>query len=323
MSEEFYIEEESKNERLDKYLVGRYPHNTRGEIIRMIRAGVVEINGKKAKASYSIKGGEYFFIGDHSTTLQKLMPNRNIRIEIVDVQEDFIVINKQIGVQVHPSHRERANTIINAVIAIYPEIIGVGDDADRPGIMHRLDKDTTGLMIIARNKKAFTALKKAFQEKKVQKTYHALVFGNVKEESGLIDAPIARATSYTKQKIAFGKYAGESKDAQTEYKKLESYQIGENIDISLVEAQPKTGRMHQIRVHMAHIGHPLVGDQRYYTKNERKILLDDLRSYDISTFFLHAHEITFTYDGQTYNYKAEYPERFSAFVRFLRTYDNK
>jgi RluA family pseudouridine synthase len=202
---------------------------------------------------------------------------------------------------------------------MYSEIIGVGDDAERPGIMHRLDKDTTGVMVVAKNQRTFNALKKGFQEKTIQKTYHALVFGEVDDE-GVIDAPIARATSYTKQKIAFGKYAGEAKEAQTAYKKIATYRVNEEISISLIEARPKTGRMHQIRVHMAHIGHPLVGDQRYYTKIERKLPLDILKAYDMHTFFLHAKELQFALNGVEHVYNVEYPDRFKALLRFLEEF---
>lgn len=316
MSEELYVDTKNSGVRLDKYLVSLYPHMTRGEIIRMIRSGFVEINGKKAKASYCLKGGEYLFLGEYHKKSRKLIPNRSLRLEIVDAQDDFVVINKQIGIQVHPSHRERNNTIVNALIDIYPSIISVGDDQDRPGIVHRLDKDTTGLMIVAKTQKAFEELKKAFQQKMIQKTYHTIVFGHFDMKEGLVDAPIARATSYTKQKIAFGKYAGEAKEAQTAFRVVEEYMSGE-LAFSLVELRPLTGRMHQIRVHMAHIGHPLLGDQRYYTKNERKTSLDQLKIYDIHTFFLHAKELCFTYDGKNYVYKAAHPERFQALVKYL------
>ena len=116
-----------------------------------------------------------------------------------------MVIDKVRGVQVHPSHREKEKTLVNALVARFPQIVGVGDDVMRPGIVHRLDKDTTGLMVVAKNNRAFAELKKAFQQKEVRKTYHALVWGFLTQKDGVVDAPIARATSYTKQKIAFGK----------------------------------------------------------------------------------------------------------------------
>ena len=318
---EFIIAEEDKGKRIDKYLVESLgDEKTRGDIIRMIRSGVVEINGKTAKPSYTLKGGEHIFMGEFVDKSKKILPNRNIALEIIDHQPDFIVINKQRGLQVHPSHRERDKTLVNVLLAIYPEIEGVGDDEERPGIVHRLDKDTTGLMVVAKNQKGFDALKKAFKERKIKKTYHTLVFGAFQEKIGVIDAPIARATSYTKQKIAFGKYTGDSKDSQTEYTQLEEYDInGENI-ISLVEARPQTGRTHQIRVHMAHIGHPLVGDQRYYTKTEKRLRLNFAKEYETHTFFLHAKELEIPYEGQVYKYEVDYPGRFKAFIKHLQNF---
>ena len=170
---------------------------------------------------------------------------------------------------------------------------------------------------MAKNQKTFENLKKIFQERKIQKTYHALVFGSFDKDSGIIDAPIARATSYTKQKIAFGKYKGDAKEAQTKFEVLGKYILSSEITISLVEVKPKTGRTHQIRVHMAHIGHPLVGDSRYYTKNEHKLNLEELKEYDPNTFYLHAKELDFVLNGEKYNFKAQYPDRFSALLNYL------
>lgn len=311
---------EQRGMRLDKFLVEKMVSLTRGEIIRMIRTGAVEVNAKKAKPSYILRGDEYVFIGEYRDRSQDVLPNRNLVFDVVEGLEDFIVINKQRGLQVHPSHRERKNTLVNALLARFPEIKNVGEDEERPGIVHRLDKDTTGLLIVARNQRTFDALKVLFGQKKVQKTYYALVFGFFDEKNGMIDAPIARATSYTKQKIAFGKYKGDARDACTAYEVMKEYRLANDTQISLVKVMPKTGRTHQIRVHMAHKGHPLVGDERYYTKNEKKIQNTIPKIYDPQTFYLHAKEISFTLNGKDHHFTTELPDRFGALLKYLDSF---
>ncbi len=315
--QDIQITEEHRGKRLDKFLVEKMGFLTRGEIIRMIKSGIVEINAKKAKPSYVLHGDEYVFIGEYRDKSQDVLPNRNLAIEVVEGLEDFIIINKQRGIQVHPSHRERKNTLVNALLARFPEIKDVGEDEERPGIVHRLDKDTTGLLIVARKQESFEALKTLFGQKKIQKTYYTLVFGLFEEKKGVIDAPIARATSYTKQKIAFGKYKGDARDACTEYEVIKEYKLANGTEISFVKVMPKTGRTHQIRVHMAHKGHPLVGDERYYTKNEKRIHNTIPKIYDPQTFYLHAKEILFVLDKKEYHFTVDYPDRFGALLKYL------
>ena len=320
MGLDIHVTTEDRGERLDKFLVKKGVLSTRGEVIRMIRAGAVEINGKKAKPSLVLRGDEYVFVGDYRDKSEDILPNRNLSVDVVEGNDDFIVINKHLGIQVHPSHRERKNTLVNALLARFPEIRGVGDDEERPGIVHRLDKDTTGVMLIARNQGAFDALKNLFGQKKIQKTYYALVFGIFEEKSGMIDAPSARATSYTKQKIAYGKYKGDARDAVTMYDVAREYRLPCGTEMSLLKVMPKTGRTHQIRVHMAHKGHPLVGDERYYSKNERKIPTPIPKIYDPHTFYLHAKEISFALHDMQYGYAVDLPDRYSAVLRHLEKY---
>ncbi|MEN8252196.1 MAG: RluA family pseudouridine synthase [Patescibacteria group bacterium] len=318
MADAIEVQPENKGVRVDKFLVGQFTDKTRGEIIRMINAEVVLIGGKKVKPSYKLKGTEIIEIGEYDESNDKIALNRNIILDIVENNDDFVVIDKQRGLQIHPSHREREETLVNALLYKFSEIAEVGDDPERPGIVHRLDKDTTGLLVVAKNQKTFDELKTQFQDRLVQKTYHALVFGLLDEKEGIVDAPIARATSYTKQKIAFGKYKGDSKEAQTEYKVLDEFIFSHELTFSLVELRPKTGRTHQIRVHMAHIGHPLVGDERYYTKNEKKLSLHELKEYNPNTFYLHAKELAFTLNGQEHKFNAKYPERFNALLQHIK-----
>lgn len=303
--------------RVDRFLAEKYTDLTRGEIARMLRAGRIVVDGTQVKPSFILRGGEHVFVGEQEKKEEIVVPHHVLPMDFVENTRDFVVIDKARGVQVHPSHREKQKTLANALVARFPQLVGIGDDAMRPGIVHRLDKDTTGLMVVAKSQKAFEELKKAFQQKRVHKVYHALVWGDVKDVEGVVDAQIARATSYTKQKIAFGKYAGDAKEARTRYRVLARYGVRDGGVVSLVELYPETGRMHQIRVHMAHIGHPLVGDVRYYRKTERKLSAPLPKTCDPSTFYLHAKELRFMLFDKEYQFTSDYPDRFRCAIDFL------
>lgn len=318
MAEEFFVEKSDAGMRIDRFLVARYPRMTRGEVARMVRGGAVVVDGKTVKPSLMMRGGERVCVEDVAPLQECVMPNPLLSVDIVEDTDDFVVVNKPRGVRVHPDHREKTATLVNALVARYPQIARVGEDPMRPGIVHRLDKDTTGLLVVAKTLRAFTELKSAFQRRAVRKIYRALVWGAPKEEEGMIDAPIARATSYTKQKIAVGAYTGDAKQAQTAYRVVERFRRADDTDVSLVELRPRTGRMHQIRVHMAHIGHPLLGDARYCRKTQRRRCVPLPPSCDPSTFYLHAAELAFVFDGKDYAFHAPDPERFARAVAFLR-----
>lgn len=319
MAEEFFVDTIHAGTRIDRFLAEKYKESmTRGDIARMLRAGVIVADGAATKPSYVLRGGEHVFVEEMAKKEDTVVPYHGTAPEIVENTADFVVVDKVLGVQVHPSHREKEKTLVNALVARFPHIVGVGDDPLRPGIVHRLDKDTTGLMVVAKTDRAFAALKKAFQQKQVCKTYHALVWGAVTPHEGVVDAPIARATSYTKQKIAFGKYAGDAKEAQTAYRVMEEFCMRDGVVVSLVELHPLTGRMHQIRVHMAHIGHPLMGDVRYYRKTEQKLPHILPKTCKPSTFYLHATQLQFTLFDKEYTFFSTYPDRFACALEYLR-----
>ncbi len=307
----------NKGERIDKFIVEILENVTRGQIIKMIKTSEITVNNKSVKPSYILKGDEKVQIDKIKGKNNKIIPNKSIDLDVIENNDNFIIINKQLGLQIHPSHIERKNTLVNVLLVKFPEILNVGEDKERPGIVHRIDKDTTGLLVVAKNQDTFKDLKKIFKNRLVQKTYYTLVFGLFKQKEGIIDAPIAKAMSYTKQKIAFGKYKGSSKEAKTEFKVVKEFILSNELSISLVELKPKTGRTHQIRVHMAHLGHPLVGDKRYYTKNEYKLNLNNFRKYDLNTFFLHAKKLSFELDNKKYNFEVEYPKRFNNLLEYL------
>lgn len=202
-------------------------------------------------------------------------------IRILYEDADIICLYKPAGVVVHHDARHMTGTIVDWVGEHYQDIRGVGDP-ERPGIVHRLDKDTSGALLIARTQGSFEYLKKLFQTGGIQKTYTALVVGSVRNDTGVIDEPIARSTKHFEKRVVGGKQ-GRAREAVTEYRVTERF--GE--EYTLLDAMPKTGRTHQIRSHLAHLGYPIVGDKLYGGK--RYMTLPGLERQ-----FLHAFSLDFT-----------------------------
>ena len=233
----------------------------------------------------------------------------NISLDIVYEDEDVVVLNKQAGISVHPSENEPAGTLVDVLLARYPELKNVGEDPIRPGIVHRLDKDTSGLLVVAKNQKAFEFLKKEWQGGQVIKKYLTLVWGCPKE-SGEIISELARSPKDFRRRIVVN--PGKNKDkkitgklAVTEYKVVKKFK-----DFSLVEVHPKTGRMHQIRVHMASIGHPVAGDKIYGGKEKNP--------EGLTRQFLHAFYLSFSLpNGKKLALQADLPEDLRTFLTKL------
>lgn len=219
--------------------------------------------------------------------------------------ERILVVDKGPGVQMHQGGSHQGTTVAQWVLAHYPELSTVGEDPLRPGIVHRLDRDTSGILVIAKDGESFQALKKSFQDRDVEKNYVALVYGHLSEREGKVDASLIRnpgelrrraidSTNYT------GTLPGNTRTALTYYRVIERYQ-----DYDLVLLTPKTGRTHQIRVHMAFLGHPVVGDRLYAFKEvKRKNLLFPKRH------LLHSTKLSFTLFDEQYQFESPLPEDF-------------
>ncbi len=221
--------------------------------------------------------------------------------KIIYEGSDFVVVAKPAGMTVHPTkvakrHDRGEVYLTDWLISKYPEIASVGDDPEeRPGIVHRLDKDTSGVIIVARNQLYFEYLKALFKEKTIEKKYIALVYGDVKEDEGTIDKPIGIKPGTIKRTVNGGKMP---KEAITDYKVLKRYD-----EYTLIEAVPRTGRTHQIRVHLASIGNPIVGDSVYGGKRQKK------SKFKLERQFLHARSISFeTKPGHAVEFEAPMPE---------------
>ena len=306
------ITKNNSGERTDRFLTREFFSYTRGEIIRNIKNGNVLVNGKETKPSHALKENDIVEINIPEKAVG-IIANENVKFEIVFENEDFIVINKPAGVQVHPSAKKEQDTLVNGLLFKFPEISTVGDAPEiRPGIVHRLDKDTSGVMLVARNEKTFEKLKKKFKNHEIQKTYWAIAHGRLENKKGIIDKPLARARNYKKQTIANAKTQTKVREALTEYEVLK--EIG---DYSLIELKPKTGRTHQIRIHLSSLRHPIAGDEKYCLKNIKSNR--DIKLPACNRHLLHAKEIKFSLNGKNFEFEASLP---NDFLRFLEKMEN-
>lgn len=218
-----------------------------------------------------------------------------MKINLIYQDENILVIDKPAGINVHPANPKQKDALTNILLKQFPEIKNVGDDPLRPGIVHRLDKDTSGLLIVARNNSAFDFIKQQFQDRIIEKKYLALVFGHVKDKKGTITKSISASKKDHRKRSAL--LDEKSKPAWTEY------QVREYFDgYTLLEAYPKTGRTHQIRIHLASIGHPIAGDKQYQFKRQTP-------PSDLNRQFLHAFYLKFQLpSGKMIEFRSELPD---------------
>lgn len=255
-SHTFEVGPEESPARLDQYLASVFPGKvSRSHLKKLIDKGKVLINGTPAKPHHKVKPGEKIEVLPEDTGDLELKPEE-MPLDIIYEDDDIIAINKQPGVAVHPGPGARSGTIVNALLSHCGKLSDL--NPGRPGIVHRLDKDTSGVMVIAKNNESHAQLAGQFRDRAVKKNYLALVRGVVELDSGIVDMPIGRHPS-NRQKMAV-RYDSEKK-AVTEYKVIKRFG-----DFTLVMLDLKTGRTHQIRVHMAYIGHPVLGDGKYGSK---------------------------------------------------------
>ncbi|MFC1756767.1 RluA family pseudouridine synthase [Patescibacteria group bacterium] len=217
-----------------------------------------------------------------------------MNIPIIYEDENILAIDKPSGLLVHPAESTTGETLIDWILEKYPDIKNVGEDISRPGIVHRLDKETSGTMLVAKDQETFEFLKEQFQNRKIKKTYSALVTGEVKNNTGTIETPIQRFTK--------------SRDALTEYKITERFK-----DFTLLEAYPKTGRTHQIRIHLKSIGHPIVCDKIYTKKPQCP--------FGLNRHFLHAQSIEFNLEnGSKIKLETDLPKDLDLALKSLKEY---
>jgi len=295
--------------RLDKFLTEEFPQYSRQWIKKDILEGNVLVNRKKIKPKYILKENDKISVKISLPQKIDLRQDPSIKLNIVYEDKDVLVIDKPAGLVVHPSEKYKNGTLVNALLNYFPKIKNVGEDKFRPGIVHRLDKETSGLLIVAKNNQAFRYLKEQFQKRKIEKHYLALVTGKLKKEKGVIKKPISRSKKTpTKQTIAEKNLTTRKiKKARTEYKVIKRFE-----NYTLVKAIPKTGRMHQIRVHFANLGYPIAGDKKYSFKRQKNLL-------KLDRHFLHASYLKFKLsDGKIIEIESKLPEKLRKILSYLK-----
>jgi 23S rRNA pseudouridine1911/1915/1917 synthase len=286
--------------RLDKFLVEKKKDYSRSFWQKAIKDNLVLVNGEATSSHYKTKEDDKIEIKQREVKKiikEKkidLSPDKKIKFEIIFEDDNFLVINKPVGLTVHPSDGTPKGTLANGLLAYLPKLKDVGDDELRPGIVHRLDKDVSGLMVITKNQRAFLHLKEQFKSRKVKKTYRALVYGVINKDYDEINLKIGR--SKTTGIMATG--GDNYKEAKTLFwvkKRFRNY--------SYLKVKILTGRTHQIRVHLRAIDHPVVGDKMYYLKK-----YNNIRDFNLNRNFLHSYKLGFkNMDGEWLEFKNELP----------------
>ena len=291
------VDEINKGKRLDSYISDNMDKISRSFAQKLIENQQVTINGKNEKASYKVCAGDNIQVDVPEAQGTKLKA-QDIPVDVVYEDKDIIVVNKPKGMVVHPANGNPDGTLVNAILAMCKDSLsGIGGEI-RPGIVHRLDKDTSGLLIIAKNDEAHVKMSKQIQDRLVTKKYIALIRGVVKDDEATIDMPIARS-KVDRKKMAVDK---DGKQAVTHFKVIKRYR-----GYTLLEIKIDTGRTHQIRVHMAKIGYPVVGDMVYSNgKNE----------FGIEGQMLHAKSLEFSHPitGKKMHLEAELPDYFKKVI---------
>jgi len=298
-----------EGKRLDVYLTSDDQIPSRSFAQDLITRKLVKINEKNTSKNYQIKEGDKITIQIHPPDVLDVSPE-SIPIDIIYEDEDLIVVSKPAGMVVHPSHGHTKGTLVNALLYHSDKLSGIGG-VQRPGIIHRLDKDTSGLLIVAKNDKSHMELSKQLKKREIKRYYLALVCGSWKTDSGTIDAPIGRGFKDRKKMTIAGKAC---REAVTHFKVVERFK-----EYSLLEVRLDTGRTHQIRVHMAYAKHPIVGDPEYgFRKHQNQGLVEE--GIDLKRQFLHAYRLEFIHpgSGEKLEFKNDLPVDLQEVLKKLR-----
>jgi 23S rRNA pseudouridine1911/1915/1917 synthase len=295
------VDESAEGERIDKAVTSLDEDWSRSAVQTWIKEGRVTVNGRAVKANYRLEAGDEVTVSVPPVEELAVEPEP-IPLDVRYEDEDVIVVNKPRGMVVHPAPGNTSGTLVNALLAHCRDLSGIGGVA-RPGIVHRIDKDTSGLLMVAKNDMAHQSLAAQLKAHSVDRIYIAIVHGNIPHSRGTIDAPIGREP-HDRKKMAINHKNG--KPAVTHFAVLEHWQHA-----SLIECKLETGRTHQIRVHMASIGHPLIGDPVYGPKKNR---------YPIQGQALHAKVLGFDHPrtGQRIRLEAELPEDMEKLISLFR-----
>lgn len=292
---------EQAGKRLDVVICGLDPEFTRTRVQKIIENGGVTVNGKPSRSNHKVHEGEIVVL--HIPNPEKLeVKAEKISLDVIYEDHDLLVVNKPQGMVVHPAAGNYSGTLVNALLGHCTDLSGI-NGVIRPGIVHRIDKDTSGLLVVAKNDKAHVNLAEQIKEHTVLRKYIALVQGNINELKGIIDAPVGRDTRDRKKMAVVTR---NSKHAVTRYRVLERFG-----DYTLVECTLETGRTHQIRVHMSYLGHPVVGDPVYGQRKNQMGLRGQA---------LHAFALGFRHpvSGELMQFESDLPPYFKEIIAALR-----
>ncbi len=297
--EVIFVAEEG-GQRLDLFVAGRFPDLSRAQVQRLIKSGAVTVDGQLSKPAYRVEPGERIAVVLSEEPEEPVRPEP-IPLDVIYEDEYLLAVNKPAGMVVHPAAGHSSGTLVNALLAHCPQVANVGG-LERAGIVHRLDKDTSGLLLVAKDPQTRTALQRQFKHRQVRKTYLALVEGHVQPREGVVEAPVGRDRRARKRMAV----ARGGRPAVTQYRVLETFR-----EHTLLEVRPHTGRTHQVRVHLAWLGYPLVGDRVYGYRKQRLLA---------GRHFLHAQELGFTHPatGEPMILSAPLPPKLVAVLERLR-----
>lgn len=304
------VEQSLPSERLDAYMRERFPAVSRGTFKRLIDEGHVRVNGKEVKATYSPRAGDEVEVHFPEARPTELVPV-DLPLEIHYEDADLLVLNKPPGLVVHPASGEEPATLVHALLHhCRGELSGIGG-VERPGIVHRIDKDTSGCLVVAKNDFAHTRLSEQFKEREVNKIYLAIACGELAHDRGEIRAALSRHPNHRMTVVVD---EDDGRDARTSFRVLERF-----TGATLVEVKIHTGRTHQIRVHFQHIGYPLAGDAVYGKRHNAR--LKERLGRPIPRQMLHAHLLEFAHprDGRKISVRVPPPEDFNQLLELLRT----
>lgn len=312
----FIVSDDETEERLDRFLADSVPEHSRSFIQKLIRRGDASVNDKSVKPSYTLEEGDRIVLKTPPPEDKTPLPE-DIDLDIIYQDEDIIVVNKPADMVVHPGAGNKTGTLVNALLYHCGELSSIGG-IQRPGIVHRLDKDTTGILVVAKNDQSHESLAKQLFERTLERYYKALVTGEVEKPEGIIDAPIGR---HPVNRLIMTVKNKNGKKAVTHYKIIKRCE-----GVTLLELKLETGRTHQIRVHMQHMGHPVMGDSHYGgLKKERlegvppweKTLIGKLKK--ATSQLLHAEKLIFRHPrtGEIKSFIAPLPPLFSEIIDLL------
>ena len=296
----FNADSSEKNKRLDIFLCEKISDSSRSHIQKIISDGLVLVDGKISKPSYKILGGEIIDVEKIEPVETEYLPE-NLSLDILYEDSDMIIINKARGMTVHPAETVKSGTLVNALLFHCKDLSGI-NGVKRPGIVHRLDKDTSGVMVVAKNDFAHVNLAEQIKNKIATRKYLAIVHGILTDNEGIINGAIGR-DKFNRKKMAV---TPDGKFAVTEFKVLQRFK-----DFTFVECKLQTGRTHQIRVHMTAIGHPLLGDTKYTARKN---------IFDIHGQALHSSTLSLNHPttGERMNFFAPLPEDMKKILEVLK-----